>query len=168
MNVKGRLKDGTYDLSLTFHKKTGTPTAADLVVKTEVYLRPALTVNGGGTVPVKSNNASKTTSEGINVHNGFNSRRWSEGCLTIEPSEWCASSSTCTRTSPTGTRGTGRSARSAPSTCGGESAWEWERGVRTKAAGCQRATRGGVAGGRGAPRRPEWGEAPGGPFQPGG
>ena len=88
MNVKGRIKDGTYDLSLTFHKKTGTPTAADLVVKTEGYLRPALTVNGGGTVPVKSNNASKTTSEGINVHNGFNSRRWSEGCLTIEPSEW--------------------------------------------------------------------------------
>jgi hypothetical protein len=88
MNVKGRIKDGTYDLSLTFHHKNGVPTANDLVVKTEGDLRPALTVNNSGSVPVISNNPSKTTSAGINVHNGFSSRRWSEGCLTLQPSDW--------------------------------------------------------------------------------
>lgn len=88
MSVKGRLIDGTYDLSLTFHRKNGTPTPADLIVKTQGDLRPALTVNGGNAVPVKSNNPSKTTSVGINVHNGFNSNRGSEGCLTLQPTDW--------------------------------------------------------------------------------
>jgi hypothetical protein len=88
MNEKGRIKDGTYTLSLVFHHKVGVPTAADLVVKTQGDLRPALTVNYGGIVPAISNNPSKTTSQYINVHNGFNSNRGSHGCLTIQPSEW--------------------------------------------------------------------------------
>jgi hypothetical protein len=88
MNEKGRIKDGTYDLSLTFHHKKGVPTARDLVVKTDGDLRPALTVNDCGSVPVISDNPAKTTSAGINVHNGFSSRRWSDGCLTLQPSDW--------------------------------------------------------------------------------
>ena len=89
MNKCGRIRDGTYDLSLTFHHKNGTPTAADLVVKTQGDLRPALTVNNCGAVPVVSNNPGKTTSFGINVHNGWsNTSTGSEGCLTIQPSDW--------------------------------------------------------------------------------
>ncbi len=88
MNVKGRIKDGTYDLSLTLHHKNGTPTAADLQVKTSGDRRPALTVNNDGTVPVISNSPAKTTSSCIHVHNGFNSERGSEGCLTLQPSDW--------------------------------------------------------------------------------
>lgn len=84
----GWLKDGTYDLSLTLHRKERTPTPADLVVKTQHECRPALTVNGGGTVAVHSNSPSKTTAAGINVHNGYNLNRGSKGCLTIQPSDW--------------------------------------------------------------------------------
>jgi peptidoglycan hydrolase-like protein with peptidoglycan-binding domain len=88
MAVKGRVKDGTYDLSLTFHRKNGIPTAKDLIVKEQGDLRPALTLNNGNSVPVISDNPSKTTSSGINVHNGFNSNRGSEGCLTLKPTDW--------------------------------------------------------------------------------
>jgi hypothetical protein len=88
MNVKGRIKDGTYDLNLTFHHKNGVPTAADLIVKTSGDLRPALAVNGDNSVPVISNNPTKTTSSGVNVHNGSTSLRGSDGCLTIQPSDW--------------------------------------------------------------------------------
>jgi hypothetical protein len=85
----GRIRDGAYDLSLTFHHKNGIPTASDLVVKFAGDLRPALTVNNCGAVPVISLNPSKVTSVGINVHNGFSdSVRGSEGCLTIQRSDW--------------------------------------------------------------------------------
>lgn len=89
MSEKGRIKDGTYDLSLTFHHKTGVPTADDLHVKTTGVLRPALAVNNDNSVPVISDNPAKTTSSGINVHNGFSSKsRGSDGCLTLQPSDW--------------------------------------------------------------------------------
>ena len=89
MNKCGRIRDGTYDLSLTFHHKNGTPKAEDLVVKTRGDLRPALTVNNGGMVPVVSRDPGKTTATGINVHNGWSlSSRGSEGCLTIQPPDW--------------------------------------------------------------------------------
>src|SRR5262249_55237842 len=88
MSEKGRIRDGTYDLSLTLHHKNGVPTAGDLVVKTHGDRRPALTVNNDGTVPVISNNPAKTASSCIHVHNGFNSERGSEGCLTLQPSDW--------------------------------------------------------------------------------
>lgn len=89
MNVKGRIKDGTYDLYLGFHKRAGTPTAADLVVRDNGF-RAALIVNNDQNVPVISDNASKTTSNAIHVHNGFNSKRFSEGCPTLCPSDWPA------------------------------------------------------------------------------
>jgi peptidoglycan hydrolase-like protein with peptidoglycan-binding domain len=90
MKVKGRIKDGTYPLHIGFHKRNGlVPTAADLVVKNNsANLRPALIVNRDNFVPVISNNPAKTTSSAIHVHNGFNSSRGSEGCLTLKPSDW--------------------------------------------------------------------------------
>lgn len=88
MSVKGRLKDGTYDLYLGFHKRAGnTPRASDLVVR-ENGFRAALVVNSDLPVPVISNNASKTTSETIHIHNGFQTKRFSEGCPTLHPSDW--------------------------------------------------------------------------------
>jgi len=90
MSVKGRIKDGTYDLYLGFHKRAGhTPTAADLVVRSEGF-RAALVVNADRPVPVVSNNPAKTTSETIHVHNGFVSKRFSDGCPTIHPTDWPA------------------------------------------------------------------------------
>ena len=90
MNVKGRIKDGTYSLHIGFHKRNSkVPTTADLIVKNNSSeLRPALIVQRDGTVPVISHNASKTTSSLIHVHNGFNSSRGSDGCLTLRPSDW--------------------------------------------------------------------------------
>lgn len=88
MNAKGRVVDGTYDLNLCFHRKVGTPKLSDLIVKFEGNLRPALTVNRGNTVPVSSNNPSKTTSSAINLHNGFYGNRGSDGCLTIKKDHW--------------------------------------------------------------------------------
>lgn len=88
MQVKGHLVDGTYDLNLCFHRKEGVPTIDDLIVKVEGPLRPALTVNRGNTVPVKSDNPAKTTSSAINLHNGFYGNRGSDGCLTIKKDEW--------------------------------------------------------------------------------
>jgi hypothetical protein len=89
MNVKGRLVDGTYPLHIGFHKGGGKPklTAADLVHRTQ-GVRAGLLVNARNSVPVSSNSASKTTSVGINVHNGFRQRRYSDGCLTLHPDDW--------------------------------------------------------------------------------
>jgi len=92
LSEHGRILDGRYDLNLTFHKKPEglkpLPTAADLRVKFEGLVRPALTFNGGGTVPVFSKKPGKVTAAGINVHNGQNNSRGSWGCLTIPPTEW--------------------------------------------------------------------------------
>ncbi len=92
MNVKGRLRDGTYDIYLGFHHD-GTPTPADLVPRTNNF-RAVLIVNANGTVPVVSNDPSKTTSSCIHIHNGYYT--WnpavpmSEGCLILAPDDWTA------------------------------------------------------------------------------
>lgn len=87
MSVKGRIKDGTYDVAIGFHKRSGTPTKSDLVARIE-GCRAALIVNDDASVPVISDNKSKTTSDYIHIHNGFNSESGSEGCLTLHPSDW--------------------------------------------------------------------------------
>ena len=84
-----RIQDGQYELRLTLHHKTGTPTPADLVVKNNSdNRRPALTVNNCGSVPMIHHDGRKSTSIGINVHNGFVYERGSEGCLTIQKPDW--------------------------------------------------------------------------------
>jgi len=89
MNVKGRVIDGTYPLHIGFHKGGGAAkqTASDLIYRTQ-GIRAGLLVNARNGVPVSSENASKKTSYGINVHNGFNNNRGSDGCLTLQPSDW--------------------------------------------------------------------------------
>ncbi|PQO36170.1 hypothetical protein DTL21_09655 [Bremerella cremea] len=89
MTVKGRVVDGTYPLHIGFHKGGGAARqgANNLVVKTQ-GIRPGLLVNCRNAVSVESDNPTKKTSYGINVHNGFRNQRFSDGCLTIEPSDW--------------------------------------------------------------------------------
>ncbi len=89
MTVKGRVIDGTYPLHIGFHKGGGGPkqTAANLIVRTQ-GIRAGLLVNARNAVPVQSDNPSKKTSVGINVHNGFSNSRGSDGCLTLHPSDW--------------------------------------------------------------------------------
>ncbi|WP_425616054.1 peptidoglycan-binding protein [Anatilimnocola sp. NA78] len=90
MTIKGRLLDDTYPLHLGFHKGGGTPKepASSLVVKTS-GVRAGLLVNARNSVKVKSDNSDKTTSHGINVHNGYSETdRGSDGCLTLHPSDW--------------------------------------------------------------------------------
>jgi hypothetical protein len=93
MKVRGRVKDGAYDLHLGLHRRSKdgkalTPSKADLVVKSQGWLRPALIVNADGPVPVESLNPDKKTSTYIHVHNGYRERRSSEGCLTLMPDDW--------------------------------------------------------------------------------
>jgi hypothetical protein len=88
MNNYGRIADGTYELSLTFHNKKGIPAEADLIIKTQGDLRPALTVNYGQRIPIISDSPGIISSANINIHNGFNGNRGSKGCLTIKPSDW--------------------------------------------------------------------------------
>jgi hypothetical protein len=89
MTVKGRVVDGTYPLHIGFHKGGGGPkqTASDLVVKTR-DIRAGLLVNARNPVNVQSDSPTKKTSVGINVHNGFNNARYSDGCLTLHPQDW--------------------------------------------------------------------------------
>jgi hypothetical protein len=90
MNIKGRLKDGSYEIYLGFHKQ-GTPAPGDLVVRTNGF-RAVLIVNANRAVPVISNSASKTTSDYIHIHNGYHSwtdaHPMSEGCLILAPDDW--------------------------------------------------------------------------------
>ena len=92
MDVKGRLKDGAYDLYLGFHKP-GASKLEDLVVRTNGF-RAVLVVKANAPVPVTSNLASKQTSDGIHVHNGYNTwaaaHAMSEGCLILAPGDWSA------------------------------------------------------------------------------
>jgi hypothetical protein len=92
MNVKGRIKDGEYDLYLGFHKP-GTPKAEDLVVRANGF-RAVLVVNANLPVPVTSNAASKKTSDGVHIHNGYHTwtaaHPMSEGCLILAPTDWPA------------------------------------------------------------------------------
>ena len=89
LSVKGRIKDGTYDLYLGFHKRDGhaPPTTDDLEVRTQ-HFRAVLVVQKDHAVPVISDNPSKTTSSAIHVHNGFYHARESDGCLTLHPDDW--------------------------------------------------------------------------------
>jgi len=88
LSVKGRIKDGVYDLYLGFHKRQGhTPSTSDLVVRDNGF-RAALVVNNDKSVPVISDNSTKTTSAAIHVHNGYNSKRESDGCQTLHPADW--------------------------------------------------------------------------------
>ena len=90
MSVKGRIKDGTYPLYIGFHKRGGgseTPKASDLMVRSNGF-RATLIVNNDQSVPVTSDNASKTTSSAIHVHNGYRSKRESDGCQTLHPDDW--------------------------------------------------------------------------------
>jgi hypothetical protein len=93
LTKSGRVKDGRYDLYLGLHKRSKdgkalTPTKADLVVKSQGWLRPALIVQADRPVPVFSLKPNKTTSTYIHVHNGYREKRWSEGCLTLTPADW--------------------------------------------------------------------------------
>lgn len=89
MTVKGRVLDGTYPLHIGFHKGGGAvkQTAGALVVKTQ-GIRAGLLVNARSAVSVESDDPKKTTSVGINVHNGFSGPRESDGCLTLHPDDW--------------------------------------------------------------------------------
>lgn len=89
MMVKGRVKDGTYPVHLGFHKggNEARQGADKLIVQTQ-GIRAGLLVNARNSVPVISSNPSKTTSAGINIHNGFNTSRGSDGCITLQPSDW--------------------------------------------------------------------------------
>ena len=78
MDIKGRLRDGSYDLYLGFHKP-GNPTAQDLVARNGGF-RAVLVVNANRPVPVVSNLASKTTSDGIHVHNGWDGWKADHRC----------------------------------------------------------------------------------------
>ena len=89
MTVKGRVVDGTYPLHIGFHQGGGLPAepASALVVKTQ-KIRAGLLVNARNPVPILTDHPNNPTSVGINVHNGFNSARFSEGCLTLHPDDW--------------------------------------------------------------------------------
>ena len=90
IDIKGRLKDGTYDLYLGFHH-SGTPTPSDLLPRTQGF-RAVLVVNANKPVPVISNDRTKVSSDGIHVHNGYNTwsatHPMSEGCLILAPDDW--------------------------------------------------------------------------------
>lgn len=89
MTVKGRVIDGTYPLHIGFHKGgSAAKQGADKLVMKREGIRPGLLVNMRKPVSVQSDNPGKTTSVGINVHNGFNNNRGSDGCLTIQPNDW--------------------------------------------------------------------------------
>jgi hypothetical protein len=90
MNVKGRIADGTYPIFLGFHdpKKPG---PSDLVVRTNGF-RAVIVFNANLSVPVKSNNAQKTSATEIHIHNGWYGWKagmpMSEGCLLVHPDDW--------------------------------------------------------------------------------
>jgi hypothetical protein len=90
MTVKGRVLDGTYPLHIGFHKGgNAEKQGADKLEVATSGIRPGLLVNARNSVPVQSDNPSKTTSVGINVHNGSTATsRGSDGCLTLLPSDW--------------------------------------------------------------------------------
>jgi hypothetical protein len=89
MTVKGRVIDGTYPLHIGFHQGGGKPAepASSLVVKTQ-KIRAGLLVNARNPVPILTDHPNNPDSVGINVHNGFNSARFSDGCLTLHPDDW--------------------------------------------------------------------------------
>jgi hypothetical protein len=94
MQTHGRIKAGSYELRLGLHRRSDkhdnplTPKAADLVAKLDGTLRPALIVDGDAPVPCVSDKPGKATMGPIHVHNGFGTGRYSEGCPTINPSQW--------------------------------------------------------------------------------
>jgi hypothetical protein len=89
MTERGHLKDGTYPLHIGFHKggSAAKQTASDLVFRTQ-GVRAGLLVNARQGVSVISDKQGKVTSHGVNVHNGFSSARFSDGCPTLHPDDW--------------------------------------------------------------------------------
>lgn len=96
-STMGTINDGQYDLNTGFHHRKDasgtllTPTAADLVVKVgtkTTFLVPCLVVNGDQDVPCTSGDPNKTKMSPIHVHNGFKTKRYSDGCQTIMLSQW--------------------------------------------------------------------------------
>ena len=100
-DASGRLKTGWYRLHLGFHLRSiantdpsspGTlflsPTAADMVVRTDGNLRPCLVVNEDTKVEVCSNDSKKKYLKNIHIHNGFETKRDSSGDPTISPDDW--------------------------------------------------------------------------------
>jgi len=90
MTKKGHLVDGSYPIHIGFHKGGGKAKqkADNLVVKTS-GIRAALLVNARNGVNVNSDTSSKTTSYGVNVHNGLGSaKRSSDGCPNMPPADW--------------------------------------------------------------------------------
>ncbi len=91
MTIKGRLKDGSYDLYLGFHHD-GHPSEKDIRTPRTNGFRAVLVVNANRPVPVTSNSPSKHTADGVHVHNGYNTWQsthpMSEGCLILFPQDW--------------------------------------------------------------------------------
>lgn len=93
LKVRGRIKEGSYELHLGLHRRSKDgkalkPTKAALKVKMIGFLRPALIVERDKSIPCVSDNPKKKTMTYIHVHNGSWTRRSSEGCLTIAPPDW--------------------------------------------------------------------------------
>jgi hypothetical protein len=86
-----RILDGVYPVHIGFHQGRGTtPTPAHLVAETRKKPRAALLVNCRKAISATNSKKEKTTAAGVNIHNGWNSERGSEACLTISPGDWPA------------------------------------------------------------------------------
>jgi len=86
-----RILDGIYPVHIGFHQGQGTtPTLAHLVVETRKKPRAALLVNCRNSISATNSNEDKLTAHGVNIHNGWNSERGSDACLTISPDDWPA------------------------------------------------------------------------------
>lgn len=89
MTERGHVVDGTYPLHIGFHKGgTAAKQGAENLIMKRNGIRPGLLVNMRKPVSVLSDKPGKTTAVGINVHNGFNGNRGSDGCLTLQPADW--------------------------------------------------------------------------------
>ena len=93
LKVRGRIKEGSYELHLGLHRRSKDgkalkPTKTTLKVRMVGVLRPALIVARDKAVPCVSDNPKKKTMTYIHVHNGSWTRRSSAGCLTIAPPDW--------------------------------------------------------------------------------
>ena len=86
-----RIADGVYPVHIGFHQGAGiTPTLAHLVVETRKKPRAALLLTCRNPINATNSKKEKLTAAGVNIHNGWNTERGSEACLTIPPGEWSA------------------------------------------------------------------------------
>ena len=90
MTKKGHLVDGEYPIHIGFHKGGGkAKQGADNLVHKTKGIRAALLVNARNGVSVHSDLSSKTTSYGVNIHNGLSAaKRSSDGCPNLPPDDW--------------------------------------------------------------------------------